>query len=74
LPFSGLPGPGLIDHPAVGHLAEAMKVHGMSRLVWVGAHGVGDSRGGSGLELERVLRPLLWQAEYADKEQQETGP
>jgi putative NADH-flavin reductase len=42
---------GRFDHPAVGHLAEAMKVHGVSRLVW----------------------PLLWRAEYADKEQQETA-
>jgi putative NADH-flavin reductase len=64
---------GRFDHPAVGHLAEAMKVHGVSRLVWVSAHGVGDSRGGSGLVFERVLRPLLWRAEYADKEQQETA-
>ena len=60
-------------HPAIGHLADAMKVHGVSRLVWVSGHGVGDSRGNSGLVFERVLRPLLWRAEYADKEQQETA-
>jgi putative NADH-flavin reductase len=48
-------------------------VEGVSRLVWVSAHGVGDSRGDSGLVFEHVLRPLLWRAEYADKEQQETA-
>jgi putative NADH-flavin reductase len=64
---------GRFHHPAVGQLAEAMNVHGVSRLVWVSAHGVGDSRGNSGLVFERVLRPLLWRAEYADKERQETA-
>ncbi|MCW2943316.1 MAG: hypothetical protein JWR24_33 [Actinoallomurus sp.] len=64
---------GRFHRPAVGHLAEAMKVHGVSRLIWVSAHGVGDSRGDSGLVFERVLRPLLWRAEYADKERQETA-
>jgi putative NADH-flavin reductase len=54
-------------------MAEAMKLHGVSRLVWVSAHGVGDSRGNSSLVFERVLRPLLWRAEYADKEEQETA-
>jgi putative NADH-flavin reductase len=63
---------GRFDHPAVGHLAEAMKLHGVSRLVWASAHGVGDRRGNSGRVFERGLRPLLWRAEYADKEHQET--
>ncbi|MBC6459118.1 NAD(P)-dependent oxidoreductase [Actinomadura sp. HBU206391] len=64
---------GMFRHPALEPVIEAMKTHQVPRLVWVSAHGVGDSRGCSGLVFEHVLRPLLWRAEYADKEHQETA-
>jgi putative NADH-flavin reductase len=64
---------GMFRHPVLKHLIEAMKTHQVPCLVWVSAHGVGDSRGRSGLVFEHVLRPLLWRAEYADKERQEAA-
>jgi hypothetical protein len=37
-------------------------------LVWVSSHGVGDSRGRSGVVFERLLISLMLRAEFADKQ------
>jgi uncharacterized protein YbjT (DUF2867 family) len=48
-----------------------MKAAGVSRLIWISSHGVGDSAGHSGLLFERIVVPLRLRAELADKERQE---
>ena len=48
-----------------------MKAAGVSRLIWISSHGVGDSRGRSGFLFERVFVPLRLRAEFADKERGE---
>ena len=58
-------------HPGAAHIIEAMKDAGVARLIWISSHGVGDSRGRSGLVFERVFVPLRLRAEFADKERQE---
>jgi putative NADH-flavin reductase len=59
-------------HPGASHIIEAMKAAGVSRLIWISSHGVGDSAGHSGLLFERIVVPLRLRAELADKERQET--
>jgi len=58
-------------HPGASHIIEAMKAAGVSRLIWISSHGVGDSRGHSGFVFERIVVPLRLRAEFADKERQE---
>ncbi len=58
-------------HPGASHIIEAMKAAGVSRLIWISSHGVGDSRGHSGFLFERIVVPLRLRAEFADKERQE---
>jgi putative NADH-flavin reductase len=59
-------------HPAVPHLIDAMRAAGVSRLVWVSSHSIGDSHGHSGLLFERLVVPIgRLRAEFADKERQE---
>jgi uncharacterized protein YbjT (DUF2867 family) len=48
-----------------------MKAAGVSRLIWISSHGVGDARGHSGFVFERIFMPLRLRAEVADKERQE---
>ena len=58
-------------HPGVARIIEAMQDAGVTRLIWISSHGVGDSRGRSGFVFERVFVPLRLRAEFADKERQE---
>jgi uncharacterized protein YbjT (DUF2867 family) len=59
-------------HPAVPPLIDALRAAGVSRLIWVSSHSIGDSRGHSGLLFERIVIPLRrLRAEFADKERQE---
>ena len=58
-------------HPGASHIVAAMKAAGISRLIWISSHGVGDSRGQSGFLFERIFVPLRLHAEFADKERQE---
>lgn len=52
-------------------LIEAMKRHGVQRLVCVTGIGAGDSKGHGGFFYDRVLFPLLLAGVYADKDVQE---
>src|SRR6266851_55546 len=66
------PSPGGQDmQPGASHIIEAMTAAGVSRLIWISSHGVGDSRGCSGFLFEQVFIPLRLRAEFADKERQE---
>ena len=58
-------------HPGVPGIIDAMKAAGISRLIWISSHGVGDSRGRSGFAFERIFVPLRLRDEFADKERQE---
>ena len=58
-------------HPGTAHIITAMKAAGVSRLIWISSHGVGDARGHSGFLFERVFVPCRLRAEFADKERQE---
>ena len=58
-------------HPGVPGIIGAMKAAGISRLIWISSHGVGDSRGRSGFAFERIFVPLRLRDEFADKERQE---
>ena len=58
-------------HPGASNIIGAMKAAGVSRLIWISSHGVGDSRGRSGFLFERVFVPLRLRAEFADKECEE---
>jgi putative NADH-flavin reductase len=58
-------------YPGAAHIIEAMRDAGVTRLVWISSHGVGDSRGRSGFVFERIFAPLRLRAELADKERQE---
>jgi putative NADH-flavin reductase len=58
-------------HPGASHIIEAMQAAGVTRLIWISSHGVGDSRGHSGFVFERIFVPLRLRAEFADKERQE---
>jgi putative NADH-flavin reductase len=44
-------------HPGVSGIIEAMQDAGVTRLIWISSHGVGDSRGRSGFVFERVFGP-----------------
>jgi putative NADH-flavin reductase len=59
-------------YPAATHIVAGMIEAGVRRLVWVSSHGVGDSRGRSGVVFERLLIPLMLRAEFADKQRQES--
>jgi len=48
-----------------------MKAAGVSRLIWISSHGIGDARGHSGFVFERIFVPWRLRAEFADKERQE---
>lgn len=66
------PSPGGRDlHPGASNIIGAMKAAGVSRLIWISSHSVGDSRGRSGVIFERLFAPVLLRAEMADKERQE---
>src|SRR5712691_4783712 len=66
------PSPGGRDlHPGTSHIIEGMRAAGVSRLIWISSHGVGDSRGRSGFVFERIFVPLRLRTEFADKERQE---
>jgi putative NADH-flavin reductase len=58
-------------HPGTAHIIAAMKTAGVSRLIWISSHGVGDARGHSGFLFERIFVPWRLRAEFADKERQE---
>jgi putative NADH-flavin reductase len=58
-------------HPGTAHIIAAMKAAGVSRLIWISSHGVGDARGHSGFLFERIFVPWRLRAEFADKERQE---
>jgi putative NADH-flavin reductase len=59
-------------HPALPYLIDAMRTAGVSRLIWVSSHSIGDSRGHSGFLFERIVVPIRrLRAEFADKERQE---
>ena len=58
-------------HPGTGYIIAAMKATGVSRLIWISSHGVGDARGHSGFLFERIFVPWRLRAEFADKERQE---
>jgi putative NADH-flavin reductase len=58
-------------HPGTAHIIAAMRAAGVSRLIWISSHGVGDARGRSGFVFERIFVPWRLRAEFADKERQE---
>ena len=58
-------------YPGASHIISAMQTAGVSRLIWISSHGVGDARGHSGFVFERIFVPLRLRAEFADKERQE---
>lgn len=58
-------------HPGASHIIAAMKAAGVTRLIWISSHGIGDSRGHSGFMFEHIFVPLRLRAEFADKERQE---
>jgi putative NADH-flavin reductase len=58
-------------YPGACHIISAMQTAGVSRLIWISSHGVGDARGRSGFVFERIFVPLRLRAEFADKERQE---
>lgn len=57
---------------AVRALVEVMASTGTTRLVFVSAWGVGESRKNATLLFNHVIRPLMVRDEYADKELQES--
>ena len=63
--------PGHDLHPGTAHIIAAMKAAGVSRLIWISSHGVGDARGHSGFLFECIFVPWRLRAEFADKERQE---
>ena len=63
--------PGHDLHPGTGYIIAAMKATGVSRLIWISSHGVGDARGHSGFLFERIFVPWRLRAEFTDKERQE---
>ena len=68
----GRPSPAGHDlHPGTAHIIAAMKAAGVSRLIWISSHGVGDARGHSGFLFEHIFVPWQLRAEFADKERQE---
>jgi len=57
--------------PGTRIVTDAMKMHGVNRLVCVTGIGAGDSEGHGGFFYDRVLRPTLLASLYADKNEQE---
>jgi putative NADH-flavin reductase len=58
-------------HPGTARIITAMKASGVSRLIWISSHGVGDARGHSGFLFDHVFVPWRLRAEFADKERHE---
>lgn len=50
---------------------NAMKKHGVSRVICVTGIGAGDSRGHGGFAYDNIVQPLLLKHIYEDKEKQE---
>jgi putative NADH-flavin reductase len=56
---------------STANLLDAMKKHGVRRLVCLTGIGAGDSKGHGGFLYERVLLPLVVRNQYEDKDRQE---
>lgn len=54
-----------------GHIIDAMKMHGLKRLVVLTALGVGDSRKLCNFFMEKILVSFILKAPYQDHERQE---
>ncbi|MGQ0657490.1 MAG: NAD(P)-dependent oxidoreductase [Chromatiales bacterium] len=53
------------------NLLQAMRKHGVKRLICVTGIGAGDSKGHGGFVYDRIVNPLLLRSIYADKDRQE---
>jgi len=53
------------------NVLEAMRRHGVRRLICITGIGAGDSRGHGGFLYDRIFNPLLLKTIYADKDRQE---
>ena len=56
---------------STANLVDAMKKHGVRRLVCLTGVGAGDSKGHVGFLYDRVFLPLVLRNQYEDKERQE---
>jgi putative NADH-flavin reductase len=56
---------------STANLVEAMKKHGVRRLVCLTGIGAGDSKGHGGFLYDRVLLPFVVRNQYEDKDRQE---
>jgi putative NADH-flavin reductase len=56
---------------STANLVDAMKKHGVRRMVCLTGVGVGDSKGHVGFLYDRVFLPLVLRNQYEDKERQE---
>jgi putative NADH-flavin reductase len=56
---------------STANLVDAMKKHGVRRLVCLTGIGAGDSKGHGGILYDRVLLPFVVRNQYEDKDRQE---
>jgi putative NADH-flavin reductase len=56
---------------STANLVDAMKKHGVRRLVCLTGIGAGDSKGHSGFLYDRVILPFVVNNQYEDKDRQE---
>jgi putative NADH-flavin reductase len=68
-----LRGAGTIVSSGLQHIITAMEKHGVRRLIFLSANGVGDSRAAAGFVFNRIIRPLVLKEIYDDKERQEAA-
>jgi len=64
-------GPVRLFSRSMGLVVDAMKRHGVRRLIAVTGIGAGSSRGVGGLLYARLFQPLVLGAVYADKDREE---
>lgn len=64
-------GPTTLFSEGTRNLIDCLKAASVNRFICVIGIGAGDSRGHGGFFYDRILRPLLLKAIYADKDRQE---